>query len=131
MGGAIPKTPIRSPGFTDGISSTLATPGSETPGVTPSPFALLAALNGSIHAGGSPKPKSSLNITAAKSKAADDEGGDTDDDGDGGWSTVGNNPFSRQNSMAISRQGSYAGPSGAPIQPSFTSQLVSLNEEGQ
>lgn len=130
MGGAIPRTPIRSPGFSDGVSSTVATPGGETPSVTPSPFALLVALNGSLHGGGSPKPKSSLNHTTRSKQTGDDEDGDTDDDGDGGWSTVGNNPFSRQNSMAVSRQGSFVGPSAAPTQPTFTSQLVSLNEEG-
>lgn len=126
LAGSIPKTPIRGPGLTEGgVWSTVATPGSETPGVSLTPFALLAALNGS-HQSGSPKPRSSL----ANSSKPNEEDGDTDDDGDGGWSTVGNNPFSRQNSMAISRQGSFAAPGVSPALPNFTTHLVSLNEEG-
>lgn len=108
---SIPKTPLKSPGWSDGTWSTSATPGIESPN-TPSgsrqqflSSATLAKLNLGAGAGGSPKPKSSLgsnvvtaNPTSLNAKQVED-GGDTDDE-DGQWSTSGNNPYSRQGSFA-------------------------------
>lgn len=107
----VPRTPMRSPGFSDGTWSTAATPGIEiSPNVfggapngqtlTPSALkhfnAALAASNSS------PKPKSSLSTSVYTADSQHigihDSGGDTDEE-DGQWSTVGNNAFSRQGSM--------------------------------
>lgn len=119
------KTPLRHAGVLDGRWSTVATPGSETPGgpASPLPYSLAAVLNASQR-DGSPKPRSGLNKVAAPSPLKGD-GEDTDpEDGDDGWSTVGN-PFSRQNSVTLTGA---TPPDSAGAGASFTTNLTSLSE---
>lgn len=123
--GQFAKTPVRHAGFLDGVWSNVATPGSETPGgpASPSSFSLAAALNAS-QLGGSPKPRSGLNKVAVSSPL-NDQGEDIDpEDGDDGWSTIGN-PFSRQNSVTIAGA---TPPDSAGAGASFTTNLTSLSE---
>lgn len=117
------KTPVRH--ALDGVWSTVATPGSETPGgpASPLPFSLAAVLNASQR-NGNPQPRSGLNKVATPS-GLEGNGEDTDpEDGDDGWSTV-VNPFSRQNSVTIAGA---TPPDSAGAGASFTTNLSSLSE---
>jgi hypothetical protein len=157
-----PKTPLKSPGVSDGLWSTAATPGIDSPNVfpggpggraalshlNPASIALFNATIGAakgvggdspLSPGASPKPKSTLGafvITAndigasrALRKQGDEDGIDTDEE-DGQWSTAGNDPFSRQNSMVpLSSSTSFS--SGQPPSLTVTSSLGVLHEEGK
>jgi hypothetical protein len=145
------RTPFKSPGFSDGAWSTAATPGLESPNmfaaygaglvgkpgikVHPANLALLNAMKGISPT--SPMQRSPLGgnvITAASGIARStdqknsEEGVDTDEE-DGQWSTAGNDPFSRQNSMMPLSSGpsfsnAHAGPNLV-----VTSNLTSVQEE--
>ncbi|KAG8848526.1 hypothetical protein FRB91_010734 [Serendipita sp. 411] len=118
-----PTTPLKTPGLSDGLWSTAATPGIESPNMfspfpggsfgkaaaslmTPATIAKFNALTGSNKVSPiSPKARSGLSAmfvpprageSAAQEKHSAEE--DTDEE-DGQWSTAGNDPFSRQNSM--------------------------------
>jgi hypothetical protein len=166
-----PKTPLKSPGISDGLWSTAATPGVDSPNVFPGVLggsggkaslshfhpASIALFNATLGAakgaGGDsllsplsleaiPKPKSSLGasvITASNigapagaswvpCKQGDEDGIDTDEE-DGQWSTAGNDPFSRQNSM-MPPSSSTSFNSGHPPSLAVTSNLGVLHEEG-
>jgi hypothetical protein len=120
------KTPVRHAGVPDGVWSTVATPGLETPGgpASPLPYSLAAVLNASQR-DGNPKPRSGLNKVAAPSPLKGLGGDDTDpEDGDDGWSTIAN-PFSRQNSVTLAGA---SPPDSAGAGNSFTTNLTSLSE---
>lgn len=121
------KTPLKSPIPGDGMWSTAATPGLDSPNfggswgraalnsLSPAALALfntsIAKGDSPISPGMSPKPRSGLgaNVVTASdldrakapkiTRGSDAEDGVETDEEDGQWSTAGNDPFSRQNSM--------------------------------
>lgn len=153
------KTPLKSPIPGDGTWSTAATPGLDSPNFggswgraamnSLSP-ATLNMLNSSpakgdnpLSPGASPKPRSGLGATvvSASDLSSDKtphiaggpdagDGVDTDEE-DGQWSTAGNDPFSRQNSMIpLSSGHSFSAARHAPglmVTPS----LGAVHEEGE
>ena len=159
-----PKTPLKSPVVSDGLWSTAATPGIDSPNMFPggvggsgvrTPISHLnppsialfnATLGGTKGVGGdsplspgaSPKSRSGLGasvVTAsglgslgASRKQEGEDGIDTDEE-DGQWSTAGNDPFSRQNSM-VPLSSSTSLSSGHPPGLVVTSSLGVLQEEG-
>ncbi|CAG7845904.1 SubName: Full=Uncharacterized protein {ECO:0000313/EMBL:CCA77956.1} [Serendipita indica DSM 11827] len=142
------KTPLKTPGLSDGLWSTAATPGIESPNMF-SPFpggsfgkaaaslmnpATLAKFNALKKAEASPiSPKSKSGLSAmfvppevedAGEEAKANSGNDTDED-DGQWSTGGNDPMSRQPTMMPPGTGLNNAP-GLVVTPS----LGAVQEEG-
>jgi hypothetical protein len=153
------KTPLKSPIPGDGAWSTAATPGLDSPNFggswgraamnSLSP-ATLAVLNSSsakgdnpLSPGASPKPRSGLGTTVVSASdlssaktphttgGPDAEDGIDTDEEDGQWSTAGNDPFSRQNSMIPLPAGrSFSAARHAPGLM-MTSSLGAVHEEGK
>ncbi|KAG8810502.1 hypothetical protein FRC17_002912 [Serendipita sp. 399] len=146
-----PTTPIKTPGLSEGLWSTAATPGIESPNMfspfpggsfgkaaaslmNPAAIAKFNALTGGSKVSPiSPKARSGLSAMfippqdskpQAQEKQAIDE--DTDEE-DGQWSTAGNDPFSRQNSMMPPSGPSVVVTSNLGVVPEEAPQSASLS----
>ena len=142
------KTPMKTPGISDGLWSTAATPGIESPNMfSPFPggsfgkaaaslmnpatlakFNMLKRSDPSPISPISPKSRSGLSAMFIPPKEEDTEdkansGNDTDED-DGQWS-VGGNPMSRQHTM-LAPGASFVNAPGVVVTPS----LGAVQEEG-